>query len=301
MAFARPERLAGIVLVNSAGGPMTDAEQKEWAARRAAAQQVADSPEAAIERTMHEIFADPSRVPATFRDDLRWQMAHAAPGQFQAAADEFVNIARAPYDQLRVPTLVVWGEADSMIPAGRGQRLAEAIPGARYVGLPGVGHTCQVEAPAEFVAAVAPFLDQLAAYLNQQERGNGRRSRLRETSQCGVRPIRESGEDVFADIDADTRAVRYHDVAAVALERLDQNLVEDIRRGVAFLEDVVRDRGVELDVRRHIHRAAHQMRKTPMNADSASAAIFFTWVNPPASDRSGRTRLTAPVSMISLN
>ena len=40
---------------------------------------------------------------------------------------------------------------------------------------------------------------------------------------------------------------------------------------------------------------------TPMKADSASAAIFLTWVKPPASDRSGRIRLAAPVSMISLN
>jgi len=163
MAFARPERLAGIVLVNSAGGPLTDEDVQAMEARRVERQHVEADPEAAIERTMNQIFADPGRVPATFRDDLRWQTAHAAPGQFEAAADEFVNLGRAPYDQLHVPTLVVWGEADSMIPAERGRRLANAIPGARYAGLPGVGHTCQVEAPAEFVAAVAPFLDELAA------------------------------------------------------------------------------------------------------------------------------------------
>jgi pimeloyl-ACP methyl ester carboxylesterase len=56
-----------------------------------------------------------------------------------------------------------WGEADAMIPVERGRRLAEAIPNARFAGLPGVGHTCQVEAPDEFIAAVAPFMDALAA------------------------------------------------------------------------------------------------------------------------------------------
>jgi len=49
-----------------------------------------------------------------------------------------------------------------MIPVARGRRLAEAVPGARFAGLPGVGHTCQVEAPAEFAAALAPFLDAIA-------------------------------------------------------------------------------------------------------------------------------------------
>jgi pimeloyl-ACP methyl ester carboxylesterase len=162
MAFARPDRLTGIVVVNGAGGPMTDEEMLEWQARRAAARQnVGADPEAAIERTLNEIFADRSRVPASFADDLRWQTAHAAPGQFEAVADEFVHLGRERYDQLNMPVLVVWGEADSMIPVQRGRRLAEAIPGARFVSLPGVGHTCQVEAPAEFVAAVAPFLDGL--------------------------------------------------------------------------------------------------------------------------------------------
>lgn len=49
-----------------------------------------------------------------------------------------------------------------MDPVRYGRRLAETIPGARFAGLPGVGHTCQIEAPEEFVAAVAPFLDDTA-------------------------------------------------------------------------------------------------------------------------------------------
>jgi pimeloyl-ACP methyl ester carboxylesterase len=78
-----------------------------------------------------------------------------------AVNDEFQKLAEVNYSALAVPTLVVWGEADSMIPASRGRRLAETIPGARYIGLPGVGHTCQVETPAEFAAVVTPFLDAL--------------------------------------------------------------------------------------------------------------------------------------------
>ncbi|HLZ29525.1 MAG TPA: alpha/beta fold hydrolase [Chloroflexota bacterium] len=159
MAFAQPERISGLVVVNGAGGPMTDAELAEWETRAAQRRAEPTDPEAAIERTMQEIFADPTRVPASFRDDLRWQTAHAAPGQLGAVANDRGLLARERYDRLNVPTLVVWGEADTMIPAERGRRLAAAIPGARYVGLPGVGHTCQIEAPREFIDAVAPFLD----------------------------------------------------------------------------------------------------------------------------------------------
>ena len=168
LAFAAPQRISRMVLVNSAGGPMTDAELAERRARMAARRQAAGATseaerEAAIERTMTTIFADPHRVPASFRDDLRWQMEHADPAQVGIVDGEHERLAHEPYDRLTIPTLVVWGEADAMIPGDRGRRLAAAIPGARYAGLPGVGHTCQIEAPRAFVAAVAPFLDETAA------------------------------------------------------------------------------------------------------------------------------------------
>jgi 3-oxoadipate enol-lactonase len=168
MAFSGPARLIGLVVVNGAGGPMTEDELAEWqirAARRQSESAANSDPQsvAAVEQTMREIFADPTRVPPSFREDLRWQAEHAAPGQLAAVTADREWIARQPYDRLSMPVLVVWGEADSMIPVERGRRLAAAIPNARFIGLPGIGHTCQVEAPREFIAAVAPFLDECGA------------------------------------------------------------------------------------------------------------------------------------------
>jgi len=168
MAFAAPARVSRLVLVNSAGGPMTDDEREAWRARTDARRQAttaADTLESrgeAADRTIATIFADPRRVPPTFRDDLLWQMERADPGQLGALGDGFEGMGRERYDRISCPTLVVWGEADSMIPLDRGRRLAAAIPGARYAGLPGVGHTCQIEDPEGFVAAVAPFLEETA-------------------------------------------------------------------------------------------------------------------------------------------
>ena len=160
MAFAQPKRLTGLVVVDGAAGAIDEQEIGEWEKRWAARPQPPTDVERYVDFTMQQIFADPSRVPASFRDDLRFQFEHAAPGQIDAVAEDRRTVM--PYASLRMPTLVVWGEQDSMAPPARGRRLAEAIPGARFVGLPGVGHTCQVEAPAEFVAAVAPFLNGLA-------------------------------------------------------------------------------------------------------------------------------------------
>ena len=42
--------------------------------------------------------------------------------------------------ELRVPTLVLHGDRDPLVRPSAGRRIAEAVPGARYVELPGVGH-----------------------------------------------------------------------------------------------------------------------------------------------------------------
>lgn len=69
--------------------------------------------------------------------------------------------------ELRVPTLLVFGTADHMIPnpiftGGTTRRIAEqgrdAIPGAELVLLPGAGHTVHHDAPEAFNEAVLSFL-----------------------------------------------------------------------------------------------------------------------------------------------
>lgn len=60
--------------------------------------------------------------------------------------------------QIAAPALVIHGDLDALIPLRRGEALAAAIPGARLLVLPGVGHTPQFERAAEFERAVLDFL-----------------------------------------------------------------------------------------------------------------------------------------------
>jgi pimeloyl-ACP methyl ester carboxylesterase len=57
-----------------------------------------------------------------------------------------------------LPTLVVWGEEDHVLPVEHATAAAELMPGARTVVLPGVGHFPHREAPDAFVAAVTDFV-----------------------------------------------------------------------------------------------------------------------------------------------
>jgi pimeloyl-ACP methyl ester carboxylesterase/mannose-6-phosphate isomerase-like protein (cupin superfamily) len=59
--------------------------------------------------------------------------------------------------EVRVPTLVVWGEADRIYPPQHGEAFAKAIPGARLVTVPEAGHLPQLEAPEALLAIVLDF------------------------------------------------------------------------------------------------------------------------------------------------
>ncbi len=60
--------------------------------------------------------------------------------------------------QISVPTLLLWGEKDELIPLECGQDAAGLIPNAKLVVLPNVGHIPSIEAPAAFVRIVSDFM-----------------------------------------------------------------------------------------------------------------------------------------------
>jgi pimeloyl-ACP methyl ester carboxylesterase len=64
---------------------------------------------------------------------------------------------------IHVPTLVVWGKQDVLLPIASGERYAAGIPGARLVTFDKCGHVPPMEKTADFIAAVEAFLHEPAA------------------------------------------------------------------------------------------------------------------------------------------
>jgi pimeloyl-ACP methyl ester carboxylesterase len=64
---------------------------------------------------------------------------------------------------LRVPLLVVTGDADQMVPPANSEIIARSTPGARTVVIPGAGHVLFTEAPSALAAAMLEFLDAVPA------------------------------------------------------------------------------------------------------------------------------------------
>lgn len=63
-----------------------------------------------------------------------------------------------------VPTVLVWGDADTLVPRGMQDGLADHIAGAELLVYHGVGHTPRWEAPSRFAADVAAFVERVSRY-----------------------------------------------------------------------------------------------------------------------------------------
>jgi pimeloyl-ACP methyl ester carboxylesterase len=74
--------------------------------------------------------------------------------------EPFMHSPSLPYrlEGVHVPTLLVWGDRDGVVPRGVIERYAEALHGAKVEEIRGAGHRPEIENPAEFVRAVENFL-----------------------------------------------------------------------------------------------------------------------------------------------
>ena len=62
------------------------------------------------------------------------------------------------YLAAHLPTLIVWGDNDAIIPVEHARAAHEAIAGSRLEILEGVGHFPHAEAPDRFVEVLADFM-----------------------------------------------------------------------------------------------------------------------------------------------
>jgi pimeloyl-ACP methyl ester carboxylesterase len=140
LAARHPDQVDRLVLADAAGllRPLSPVPLARWAYGLA----------------WPRAWGSPAFLPVIWRDALRAGPFTAARAIRHILRDD----VSALLPGIRAPTLVVWGEADAMIPLEHGQRLRDAIPGARMHVIPGAYHNPMVDRPAEFNQVVRAFL-----------------------------------------------------------------------------------------------------------------------------------------------
>ena len=119
-------------------------------------------PRGVIESSLRNTYGDPSRITPQLVD--RYYELTLREGNRTALAQRFAAGRHATdtarIQQLRLPTLILWGGRDRLIPPQYGDQFHRDIAGSRLVTFPELGHVPHEEDPQATVAAVREFLRQ---------------------------------------------------------------------------------------------------------------------------------------------
>lgn len=98
--------------------------------------------------------ADEHAVEVYLRDQLTYARLAWQPRLFDPHLDKWLN-------RISVPTLLIWGEEDHVIPTAYAEAFAALIPNARHETIADAGHYPQIEQPATFLQRLEAFYQDL--------------------------------------------------------------------------------------------------------------------------------------------
>jgi pimeloyl-ACP methyl ester carboxylesterase len=172
LAFARlyPQRLGALILADTKAEP--DDEPARAGRDRLIQVATEQGPEAVIEQLLPKLLgatsmAEKPRVAQAVRALAAKQSVEGIVTALKALRER--PDAGPGLVHVSVPTLVLVGDEDSITPPEKARRLAETIPNARLVTIPGAGHLSNLENEAVFNASTKEFLSSLPA-----DRGSAR-------------------------------------------------------------------------------------------------------------------------------
>ncbi|OMC42089.1 alpha/beta hydrolase, partial [Mycobacterium sp. GA-1841] len=123
-----------------------------------------------MRRIVTALFADPA-YPADEAYVKRRYESSIAPGAWESlAAARFrrpgleapaTPSSKRAYGRIGVPTMIIEGDRDKLLPTGWAADIAGQITGARSAVIAGAGHCPQIEQPAALVAVLLEFLKEV--------------------------------------------------------------------------------------------------------------------------------------------
>jgi pimeloyl-ACP methyl ester carboxylesterase len=163
-AVVHPQRVDRLVLVDAAGYPFLS--QSVPLAFRIARTPLLNRlvrdvlPRGVVASSLRDVYGDPTRVTPELVDryfDLATRAGNRAALVARFDQTQPGSLAER-VREIQVPTLILWGRKDRLIPPEFGERFARDIHGSRLVVFNALGHVPHEEDPAGTVAVVLPFI-----------------------------------------------------------------------------------------------------------------------------------------------
>lgn len=163
-ALAQPGRVDALILVDSAGYAIQSESVPIGfrVAKIPVLNRIMDVtlPRSLVASSVRNVYGDPSKVTPELVD--RYYEITLREGNRASLVQRFaqapLGIDEARIRELKVPTLILWGGRDRLIPLEYGALFNRDIAGSRLVVFDDLGHVPQEEDPARTVATVKDFL-----------------------------------------------------------------------------------------------------------------------------------------------
>jgi pimeloyl-ACP methyl ester carboxylesterase len=151
-----PELVATLILIGAYAGWKGSLPADEVAARVEGVRQLLAAPAEAFDPTLPGLFAGkpPAECVALLKDvaaDVRPETLKTQL-YLMAEADQ-----RDLLPRIAVPILLIWGELDARSPPSIARQFQDTLPQTELVVIPGAGHVCQLERPAQVNEAIRNF------------------------------------------------------------------------------------------------------------------------------------------------
>jgi pimeloyl-ACP methyl ester carboxylesterase len=156
MAARAPSRVSGVVGLNPAGAPLAGASRLSVLRGF-----TGGSPRAALEMN-RRLFARPPRLAWLVARDLARHWRSPSVQQFvREMQSDQPGIAPEILRSIRCPSLILWGEADGLLPASFPEYFEAHLPEGTVERLPGVGHLPMQERGRPVARRLRRFLAEL--------------------------------------------------------------------------------------------------------------------------------------------
>lgn len=174
-AIDHPERLDGLILVDAGGVPMDAVADDDHGgggnigftiARMPVVNKLVTqiTPRSIIEQSLSQSVSNQAVVTPQAVDRY-WELLRY-PGNRAATLARFgqpeYSFDPAEVQQVQVPTLIIWGEEDALIPFASAAWFAKNLSDSTTISYPGIGHLPMEEAPEKSAAAVRQWLGERA-------------------------------------------------------------------------------------------------------------------------------------------
>jgi 3-oxoadipate enol-lactonase len=158
ITLAHPDRVRSLIL--GCTGAMSDDKAGQQRRRPIAEKLMAVLPPRVTARLSVPLTYGPIRDKRKVAEDLALIAANPAPPHGREGQGAAVAAYRSldRIGTISVPTLVLHGEADRIVPVAWGRELAATIPGARLITYPGAGHNYLTDVTERANADVLTFL-----------------------------------------------------------------------------------------------------------------------------------------------